>query len=51
MNLFAPSDIDFIIWGPFDDLAEATSLCGQMGVSSKAPEVDCSYSGTNNEFP
>src|SRR5687767_6539054 len=21
MNLYAPSDIDFIIWGPFDDLA------------------------------
>lgn len=51
MNLFAPSDIDFIIWGPFDDLAEAISLCGQMGVSPEAPEVDCSYSGTNNEFP
>lgn len=51
MNLFAPSDIDYIIWGPFDDLAEAQSYCGQMGVSPNAPEVDCSYSGTNNEFP
>ncbi len=51
MNLFAPSDIDFIIWGPFDDLAEAQSYCGQMGVNPNAPEVDCSYSGTNNEFP
>ncbi|MBP6532711.1 MAG: gliding motility-associated C-terminal domain-containing protein [Bacteroidia bacterium] len=51
MNLFAPSDIDYIIWGPFDDLAEATSMCGQMGVNPNAPEVDCSYSGTNNEFP
>ncbi|MBK6950663.1 MAG: gliding motility-associated C-terminal domain-containing protein [Crocinitomicaceae bacterium] len=51
MELYAISDIDFIIWGPFDDLAEATSLCGQMGVSSQAPEVDCSYSGTNDEFP
>lgn len=51
MNLYAPSDIDFIIWGPFDDLTEAISLCGQMGVSPEAPEVDCSYSGTNNEFP
>jgi len=51
MNLFAPSDIDFIIWGPFTDLTEAVSYCGQMGVSPNAPEVDCSYSGTNNEFP
>ncbi|MBK7129422.1 MAG: gliding motility-associated C-terminal domain-containing protein [Crocinitomicaceae bacterium] len=51
MNLWAPSDIDFIIWGPFDDLAEAQSYCGQMGVSPNAPEVDCSYSGTNDEYP
>src|SRR5688500_5255323 len=47
MNLYAPSDIDFIIWGPFTDLTEAISYCGQMGVSPNAPEVDCSYSGTN----
>ncbi|MBI3135136.1 MAG: gliding motility-associated C-terminal domain-containing protein [Bacteroidetes bacterium] len=51
MELFAPSDIDFIIWGPFTDLTEAISYCGQMGVSPNAPEVDCSYSGTNDEFP
>ena len=51
MQLFAPQDIDFIIWGPFADLATAQSLCGQMGVSPQAPEVDCSYSATNNENP
>lgn len=51
MELYAPSDIDFIIWGPFNDLTEAISYCGQMGVSPNAPEVDCSYSGTNDEFP
>lgn len=51
MNLFAPSDIDFIIYGPFTDLTTAVSYCGQMGVSPAAPIVDCSYSGTNNEFP
>jgi gliding motility-associated-like protein len=51
MQLFAPQDIDFIIWGPFADLATAQGLCGQMGVSPQAPEVDCSYSGTNNENP
>jgi len=51
MSLTAGSDIDFIIWGPFDDLAEAVSLCGQMGVSTQAPIVDCSYSGTASETP
>ncbi len=51
MQLFAPQDIDFIIWGPFADLATAQSLCGQMGVSPQAPEIDCSYSPTNNENP
>lgn len=51
MQLFAPSDIDFIIWGPFSDLATAQSYCGVMGVDPNAPEVDCSYSSTNNENP
>ncbi|MCB0478032.1 MAG: gliding motility-associated C-terminal domain-containing protein [Crocinitomicaceae bacterium] len=51
MQLFAPQDIDFIIWGPFADLTTAQSYCGQMGVAPGAPEVDCSYSATNNENP
>lgn len=51
MSLSAPSDIDFIIWGPFPDLATAISLCGSMGVSPLAPEVDCSYSATASETP
>lgn len=51
MNLWAPSDIDYVIYGPFDDLAEANSYCGVMGIDANAPVVDCSYSGTNNEFP
>ena len=50
MSLFAPSDIDFIIWGPFTDLATAQASCGSMG-NAAAPQVDCSYSGTNNETP
>jgi len=50
MSLFAPSDIDFIIWGPFADLATAQASCGSMG-NAAAPQVDCSYSGTNNETP
>ncbi|MEZ4936256.1 MAG: hypothetical protein R2799_01540 [Crocinitomicaceae bacterium] len=51
MTLSAPQDIDFIIWGPFADLATAQANCGQMGVAAGAPEVDCSYSSTNNETP
>jgi len=50
MSLSAPSDIDFIIYGPFTDLATAQSACGTMGTVS-APIVDCSYSATNNETP
>ena len=50
MSLSAPSDIDFIIYGPFTDLATAQGECGSMG-SGTAPEVDCSYSSTNNETP
>ncbi|MEJ6583973.1 MAG: PKD domain-containing protein [Crocinitomicaceae bacterium] len=46
MNLVAPSDIDFIIWGPFPNLAAAQANCGSLGGN-----VDCSYSATNNEFP
>jgi gliding motility-associated-like protein len=50
MSLSAPSDIDFIVYGPFTDLANAQSECGNMG-SATAPEVDCSFSGTNMETP
>lgn len=51
MNLYAPSDVDFIIYGPFNNLPTAISLCGSMGISVNAPIVDCSYSPTNDEFP
>lgn len=50
MELFAGSDIDFIIWGPFDDLADAISNCGTLG-SPDSPIVDCSYSGAAYETP
>jgi gliding motility-associated-like protein len=46
MSLTAGSDIDFIIWGPFANLASAQANCGSLGAS-----VDCSYSSTNNETP
>ncbi|MCG8575218.1 MAG: gliding motility-associated C-terminal domain-containing protein [Flavobacteriales bacterium] len=51
MSLTAPSDIDFIIWGPFADLATAISYCGSLGTVPEAPEVDCSYSPTADETP
>ena len=46
MSLTAPSDIDFIIWGPFANLAAAQANCGSLGAN-----VDCSFSGTNMETP
>ncbi len=48
MSLTAPNDIDFIIWGPFADLATAQASCGGLG---SADIVDCSYSSTNMETP
>ena len=48
MSLTAGSDIDFIIWGPFANLAAAQANCGSL---SAAQTVDCSYSSTNNETP
>lgn len=50
MELFAGSDIDFIIWGPFDDLADAISNCGTLG-GVDSPIVDCSYSAVAYETP
>lgn len=44
-NIFANSDIDFIIWGPF---TTPTGAC--LAGLTAANIVDCSFSGTNNEF-
>jgi uncharacterized repeat protein (TIGR01451 family) len=49
LSLSAPNDIDFIVYGPFDDMTELVSLSGQHGVSAQSPVVDCSYSATNVE--
>lgn len=51
MELFADSDIDFIIWGPFDNLDIAIETCGDLGGSIESPVVDCSYSGVAYETP
>ncbi len=48
MSLTAGSDIDFIIWGPYANLAAAQANCGSLGAGN---QVDCSYSSTNNETP
>lgn len=32
-------DVDFALWGPFADLADATNNCGHLGTP-----IDCSYS-------
>ena len=41
-------DIDFIIWGPFNNLAAAQADCGSLGAGQV---VDCSYSSTTVESP
>lgn len=48
MSLTAGSDIDFIIWGPYANLAAAQANCGTLGTGN---QVDCSYSSTNMETP
>ena len=41
MELSAPSDIDFIIWGPFANLAAAQAACGTY--NNIVDDTDCSY--------
>jgi gliding motility-associated-like protein len=50
MNLTAASDIDYAIWGPYPSLGIAQADCGDMGFNPNNV-VDCSYSGTNDEYP
>ncbi|MFN4121752.1 MAG: PKD domain-containing protein [Flavobacteriales bacterium] len=63
MNLSAPEDIDFIIWGPYPNLAAAIANCGNH--TNIVPNSDCvgfppfeicsafgcSFSGSNVETP
>ncbi|MFT4601428.1 MAG: hypothetical protein ACI857_001608, partial [Arenicella sp.] len=51
MDLSAPTDIDFIIWGPFANLSVAQANCGDMGNPPANNVVDCSFSATANETP
>ena len=62
MQLSAASDIDFIIWGPFPNLANAIANCGTYnnivpdypagcGFFNPCTGYGCSYSATNIETP
>lgn len=52
MELLCNVDIDYVIWGPFTDLADATSNCATLGVAPNPPPVDCNaLGGINNNFP
>ncbi len=45
------SDVDFILYGPFDDLEHAKENCSNMGDSLESPIVDCSFSASPYENP
>jgi len=52
LNLTAPSDIDFILYGPFTSLANAQAGCGMLGSGGAGGAIeDCSFSGTASETP
>lgn len=52
MQLTGASDVDFIIWGPYPNLATAESYCGNWGNGGAAGTVmDCSFSTAATEFP
>ncbi|TNE77941.1 MAG: hypothetical protein EP333_00250, partial [Bacteroidetes bacterium] len=52
MTLSGSSDVDFIIWGPFSDLAAAESYCGQWGFGGLSGNiVDCSFDPAATEYP
>lgn len=46
LNLNAPSDIDYAIWGPFNSVSAAEAGCNNYQLP-----INCSFSPTNNEFP
>ncbi|UKN01782.1 T9SS type A sorting domain-containing protein [Paracrocinitomix mangrovi] len=48
LSLFAPQDIDFIIYGPFANYAAILNSAGNL---QPTQVIDCSYSATNNETP
>lgn len=56
MELTASVDVDFIIWGPFNSLADAQGACGNLGnAPNPIGNVDCGFLGGSmgvyNEYP
>ncbi len=52
MSLSAGSDIDFVVWGPFPNLAAAQAGCGNLGNGGVGSNVvDCGYTTTATETP
>jgi len=52
MQMTCTQDIDYVIWGPFADLADAQSNCGNLGVAPNPGPVDCNaLGGINNNNP
>jgi len=45
MELSAPSDVDFALWGPFTDLASAQSNCNSYG--STVDDFGCNWFGSS----
>lgn len=56
MTLTAVLDIDFIMWGPFPNLANAIANCNSYSAADIVPNIPglqqgCSYSASNIETP
>ncbi|MFK8038501.1 MAG: gliding motility-associated C-terminal domain-containing protein [Crocinitomicaceae bacterium] len=50
MTMTAPVDLDFVLWGPFADLAAAQAACGSLGQNTTPPStVDCGALGGTTE--
>jgi gliding motility-associated-like protein len=51
MTLAAPSDIDFVLWGPYSSVADATANCGNLGnAPGNDVVIDCGISPAATEF-
>lgn len=47
LNLYAPSDIDFVLYGPYSNISEMMANAGSLPASQIA---GCSYSSSNDEY-
>ncbi len=52
MELTSTHDMDFIIWGPFNNLSAAQNACGNLGnAPNPLGNVDCGFLGGTVEYP